>query len=120
MKFIFDLILDVEPDDEYEEGLQEKTEERLERVLDNSTVNDALSTGLNATVSLRLVPVSFRRVLEQLVSTVEDTGGVYHDKKGLYQPLGDREWIDLGDIYVQACRALGREPKLATEDEVDE
>lgn len=59
----------------------------------------------------------FLRVLEALVQTIEDTGGVVHDRKGLYQPLGDREWIDLGDVYVQACRAIGRQPKLVEDDE---
>jgi hypothetical protein len=56
-------------------------------------------------------------VLRKLVDTIEATGGVTHDRKGLYRPAGDEDWVDLGDVYVQACRALGKEPMVVEEDE---
>ena len=52
-----------------------------------------------------------RDALQAFVSTVEATGGVEEDN-GIYTPVADSEWIDLGDAYVAACRALGREPKV--------
>ena len=51
-------------------------------------------------------------VLRRLVDTVETTGGVARDKKGWYYPIADEEWIDLGEVYVLACRLLGKEPVL--------
>jgi hypothetical protein len=48
--------------------------------------------------------------LEKLVGTVEATGGVLVNRKGHYLPVGDPEWIDLGDAYMDACSALDRIP----------
>ena len=60
-------------------------------------------------------------VLLKFVDTIEITGGVYKDHKGLYHPGGDPEWIDLGDVYIQACKVLGRETMVADDpDDIDE
>jgi hypothetical protein len=54
----------------------------------------------------------YRKALEQFVRTVEATGGVIRSESGCYEPLGDPEWIDIGDAYVEACAVLGREVLL--------
>jgi hypothetical protein len=46
------------------------------------------------------------------VTTIETTGGVSTDSQGQTVPVADDEWVDLGDAYLQACRALRREPKM--------
>jgi hypothetical protein len=46
------------------------------------------------------------------VSTIESTGGVTTDRQGCTVPVADDEWIDLGDAYLQACKALRQEPKM--------
>jgi hypothetical protein len=51
-------------------------------------------------------------VLRQLVDTVEATGGVGRDAKGYFYPLADPDGTDLGEVYVLACQALGREPRI--------
>jgi hypothetical protein len=48
--------------------------------------------------------------LQNFVGAIEATGGVIIDRKGLACPVADPGWIDLGEAYLQACRALGREP----------
>ena len=54
-----------------------------------------------------------RQALCQFVQTVDATGGVFRDESGCHAPLADPEWIDLGEAYVQACAALGRDIILA-------
>ncbi|HSZ58999.1 MAG TPA: hypothetical protein VK797_25385 [Tepidisphaeraceae bacterium] len=54
-----------------------------------------------------------RQALCQFVQTVDATGGVFHDESGCHAPLADSDWIDLGEAYVQACAALGRDILLA-------
>ena len=44
--------------------------------------------------------------LREFVQTIEATGGVVEDGKGNYEPVADRDWIDLGHAYVRACQAL--------------
>jgi hypothetical protein len=51
------------------------------------------------------------------VEAVEATGGVLIDHKGLACPAADPVWIDLGEAYLHACRALRREPVQADGDE---
>ena len=58
-------------------------------------------------------------VLRELCDTVDAAGGVLY-RNGLAVPLGDPEWIDLGEIYLDACLALGRAPYPATDDEAEE
>ena len=49
--------------------------------------------------------------------TVDAAGGVDRDEMGLYAPVGDPDWVDLGEAYLDACLALDRLPKLAKEEE---
>jgi hypothetical protein len=46
------------------------------------------------------------------VTTIESAGGVTTDSQGHALPVADDEWIDLGDAYLQACKALRQEPKM--------
>jgi hypothetical protein len=55
--------------------------------------------------------------LESFIGAIEATGGVVIDHKGLACPVADPDWIDLGDAYLQACRALGREPGQTDEED---
>ncbi|HSZ54652.1 MAG TPA: hypothetical protein VK797_03270 [Tepidisphaeraceae bacterium] len=54
-----------------------------------------------------------RKILLQLVRTVDATGGVVRHEDGCYSPVADPEWIDLGDAYAEACAFLGHEIVLA-------
>lgn len=56
-----------------------------------------------------------REALLTFVDCIDGTGGVIRDRKGYYRPVGDTDWIDLGDAYIQACTALGREPVVDAE-----
>lgn len=56
---------------------------------------------------------------ERLISTIEATGGVIAYEDGTFGPVGDPEWIDLGDAYVSACEEAGREPRISNEDSID-
>ena len=55
------------------------------------------------------------RALRQLVETVNVTGGVIRLPGGYVAPKADVEWIDLGDVYLEACRELGVEPVVDVE-----
>jgi hypothetical protein len=46
------------------------------------------------------------------VTTIESAGGVTTDSQGHTVPVADDEWIDLGDAYLQACKALRRAPRM--------
>ena len=48
-----------------------------------------------------------RNALTQFVKAIEATGGVQMDGMH-YVPVADIDWIDLGEAYVVACRALHR------------
>jgi hypothetical protein len=52
-----------------------------------------------------------------LISTVEATGGVLEDPHGNIFPHADHDWLDLGEAYLAACQALGREPHVERFDE---
>jgi hypothetical protein len=56
------------------------------------------------------------KALECFVEAIEATGGIAIDGQGYACPVADPDWIDLGDAYLKACRALGRKP-VQTEDE---
>lgn len=60
-----------------------------------------------------------KQVLADLCATIDAAGGVLY-RDGLAAPLGDPEWIDLGEVYLEACAALGRAPYLAKDDEEDD
>lgn len=50
-------------------------------------------------------------VVRELVETINATGGVFTDRKGLVCPKGDEAWCDLGSVYLKACAALKRRAK---------
>jgi len=63
------------------------------------------------------------KALMSFVSTVESTGGVVQREDGLHYPVADEEWIDVGEAYLEACEALGRDPKVeryTLEEEADD
>jgi len=45
------------------------------------------------------------------VEAIDATGGVVYDGQH-HAPVADEEWIDLGEAYLKACLALGREAKV--------
>jgi hypothetical protein len=70
---------------------------------------------------------AMRAALESLIRTIEATGGCVRPGRrtvGLAGeeiveaegpgpvPAGDEDWGDLADCYLEACRALGREPMV--------
>lgn len=62
-------------------------------------------------------PQTARRVLitdavRHFVDCVESTGGVLHTPEDTYQPAADENWTDLGAAYVEACAALGIQPRV--------
>lgn len=50
-----------------------------------------------------------------LVDTINATGGVRINKRGRPEPLGDPEWIDLGEAYLAACATLNLDPVISEE-----
>lgn len=61
--------------------------------------------------------ISERTVLECLCRTIDATGGII---KETGCPVADEDWLDIGDVYMAACEALGREPKYAETEEDSE
>ena len=68
---------------------------------------------------------TMRAALESLIRTIEATGGcirpgrrtinlggqeIVEFESDLPVPAEDEDWPDLADAYLQACRALGRDP----------
>jgi len=51
--------------------------------------------------------------VQQLINTINATGGVLPLPNGLYAPMGDPEWTDLGEAYIAACSERGLVPILA-------
>lgn len=63
--------------------------------------------------------------LREFVRAVDVTGGVLRSPIGLHAPVADPGWTDIGDVYVQACAALGHKPAIteaaaAEEEDSDE
>lgn len=52
------------------------------------------------------------RALRQLIAAVNVTGGVLRLPSGCVAPKADEDWLDLGDVYLQACKELGVEPVI--------
>ena len=50
-----------------------------------------------------------KKALNCLIRTINATGGVYIDRDGNVCPVGDPEWIDLGEAYSLGCYAMGYE-----------
>lgn len=51
-----------------------------------------------------------KAVVEALVDTVELKGGVFKTPYDDYAPVADPDWLDLADVYLEACHALNRSP----------
>lgn len=55
-------------------------------------------------------------VLKSFINAVNSTGGVVASiRKGTYSdiaPMIDPEWIDLGDVYLEACAVLEVKPLI--------
>jgi len=61
----------------------------------------------------------FRKIVKDLVDTVEAAGGVFCDRKGCHRPAGDPDWVDLGILYVAACESLGKAPMIVDGSDID-
>lgn len=62
-----------------------------------------------------------RKVLENLCSTIEATGGlVLSDEFGSWVPAGDTQWLDLAEVYCDACKVLGRDEVRYYDDDEDD
>lgn len=62
-----------------------------------------------------LAPGKMNRVVAALldfINTIEAVDGVKELMDGSFVLLGDEEWPDLASVYADACRVLGREPKI--------
>ena len=57
------------------------------------------------------------RALQQLVDTINATGGLVAADDGFLAPAADPEWIDLAPAYLSACKALGLDPLIPKEEE---
>ena len=60
-----------------------------------------------------------KNILARLCDTVETTGGVFLVDDGFHVPVGDRDWVDLGACYLDACLLLERQPEIVDEPESD-
>jgi hypothetical protein len=50
--------------------------------------------------------------LNSFICTINETGGVEECADGTIVPVGDFEWSGLGAAYMEACEAMGVEPKM--------
>ena len=55
--------------------------------------------------------------LIDLITTVNETGGIRISADGTCAPNCDSDWVDLGEAYMRACAAIGDEPQIVEEDE---
>jgi hypothetical protein len=53
-----------------------------------------------------------RKALLDFIDVINSTGGVVKDSGGYFVPVADTYWIDLGESYIKACKAVGVEPKV--------
>lgn len=53
-----------------------------------------------------------RKALKAFISCIESTGGCTTNRKGFVVPRADEEWSDLGEAYVEACKAMDIEPQI--------
>lgn len=52
------------------------------------------------------------KALDLLVDLVNVTGGVVEQDNGLYAPVADEDWLDLGEAYMKACDVTCTTPKV--------
>jgi len=70
-------------------------------------------TDAEASVRAELIVQSLREFCDD----IDQTGGlVLHGEGSHYVPAASDDWIDLGETYLKACKALRRKPKIAEED----
>jgi len=53
--------------------------------------------------------------VQDLLETIENTGGVVLQDDGLHHLVCDEDWIDLAEAYVKLCEVAGRTPKVREE-----
>lgn len=58
-------------------------------------------------------PSAMFDVIKQFIDTIDATGGVRIVDDGT-APVADEDWIDLGDAYMTACRAIDHTPKIVS------
>ncbi len=51
----------------------------------------------------------YRMLLEEFCTDIEASGVVHRDD-GIWRPVGDPDWTDLGATYLKACAILKRKP----------
>lgn len=89
----------------------------LEETLESDSKSSAFDENLREEISEALAQTKdaskIAKALEEFVDDINVTGGVVEDEEGLICPVGDPEWIDLGETYMKACEALDREPKVS-------
>lgn len=58
-----------------------------------------------------------KRAVVALVESIESTGGLIYDDDRVLVPYADQEWSDIADVYLEACKAIGRKPMIEAEPE---
>lgn len=53
--------------------------------------------------------------LQEFITDVDATGGVFQTVDGTVHPSSAEEWTDIGDTYLKACKELGVEPFMQEE-----
>ncbi len=51
-------------------------------------------------------------VLLDLVETIDSVGGILINENGYAVPVCDQDWVDLGEVYLEACKILNRFPMV--------
>ena len=59
----------------------------------------------------------FKKILREFVGDIDATGGIFrYEGTGCVAPIGAKDWTDLGETYLKACKALHRRPHVVKED----
>lgn len=51
-------------------------------------------------------------ILRALVETIDSTGGICYNWERLPAPVFDEDWLDMGLVYIDACIAIGVQPRI--------
>lgn len=86
---------------------------KLGNALHHSTAQEALCEAMGCEIRLETA----EDAAEDFFDAIESTGGVTKEKKGWYVPIADKDWIDLGEAYVNVCAEFGREPMVDQDDD---